>query len=200
VIAFVRGRVASRDGDGVVIDVGGVGLRVEAPTSTLRQLAPGDLATLHTHLHVREEILALYGFATEEERSLFELLITVNGVGPKMARGVLSALSAEQLRGAISRGNDSMITVVPGIGKRLAQRIVIDLRDKVGPRGATGSVDLGPALSADDPDAHVLEALTVVFGYTPQQAAQAIAALPPDAPSDPQERIGAALKYFSGPR
>jgi Holliday junction DNA helicase RuvA len=195
----VRGIVASRDGEGVVIDVGGVGLRVEAPTSTLRQLAPGDVATLHTHLHVREDLLALYGFATVEERGLFELLITVSGVGPKMARAVLSALSAEQLRGAISRGNDSMLTVVPGIGKRLAQRIVIDLRDKVGPRSA-GGVDLGPALAADDPDAHVLEALTVVFGYTPQQAAQAIAALPPDAPSDPQERIGAALRYFSAPR
>ena len=198
-IAFVRGVVASRDGEGVVIDVGGVGLRVEAPTSTLRRFAPGDVATLHTHLHVREEILALYGFATEEERGLFELLITVNGVGPKMARGVLSALSAEQLRGAISRGNDSMLTVVPGIGKRLAQRIVIDLRDKFGPRAASAG-EPGPALAADDPDAHVLEALTAVFGYTPQQAAQAIAALPADAPSDPQERIGAALRYFSVPR
>ncbi|HEY3111235.1 MAG TPA: Holliday junction branch migration protein RuvA [Chloroflexota bacterium] len=198
-IAFVRGVVASRDGEGVVIDVGGVGLRVEAPTSTLRRFAPGDVAMLHTHLHVREEILALYGFATEEERGLFELLITVNGVGPKMARGVLSALSAEQLRGAISRGNDSMLTVVPGIGKRLAQRIVIDLRDKVGPR-APSAGEPGLALAADDPDAHVLEALTAVFGYTPLQAAQAIAALPADAPSDPQERIGAALRYFSGPR
>jgi Holliday junction DNA helicase RuvA len=199
VIAFVRGIVASRDGEGVVIDVGGVGLRIEAPTSTLRGLAPGDVAMLHTHLHVREEILALYGFATEDERRLFELLITVTGVGPKMARGVLSALSLDQLRGAISRGNDSMLTVVPGIGKRLAQRIVIDLRDKVGPRASAG-VGLAPALAADDPDAHVLEALTVVFGYTPQQAAQAIAALPPDAPTDPQERIGAALRYFSAPR
>jgi holliday junction DNA helicase RuvA len=199
VIAFVRGLVASRDGEGVVIDVGGVGLRIEAPASTLRRLAPGDLAMLHTYLHVREEILALYGFATEEERGLFELLITVTGVGPKMARGVLSALSAEQLRGAISRGNDAMLTVVPGIGKRLAQRIVIDLRDRVVPRSTAG-IDLGPTLAADDPDAHVLEALTAVFGYTPQQAAQAIAALPSDAPSDPQERIGAALRYFSGPR
>jgi Holliday junction DNA helicase RuvA len=199
VIAFVRGVVASRDAEAVVIEVGGVGLRVEAPTSTLRQLAPGDVAMLHTHLHVREEILALYGFATEEERALFELLITVSGVGPKMARGVLSALSADQLRGAISRGNDSMLTVVPGIGKRLAQRIVIDLRGKAGPT-STGGIDLGPGLSADDPDAHVLEALTAVFGYTPQQAAQAIAALPPDAPADPQERIGAALRFFSGPR
>ena len=197
-IAFVRGVVASRDGEGVVIDVGGVGLRVEAPTSTLRRFAPGDVAMLHTHLHVREEILALYGFATVEERQLFELLITVSGVGPKMARGVLSALSADQLRGAISRGNDSMLTVVPGIGKRLAQRIVIDLRDKVGPRAPAGTV--APAFPSDDPDAHVLEALTAVFGYTPQQAAQAIAALPTDAPSEPQERIGAALRYFSAPR
>ena len=195
-LAFVRGTVASRDAEGVVIDVGGVGLRVFAPTSSLRQIAPGEVATLHTHLHVRED---LYGFATEEERGLFELLITVNGVGPKMARGVLSALSAEQLRGAISRGNDSMLTVVPGVGKRLAQRIVIDLRDKVGPRAASAS-EPGPALAADDPDAHVLEALTAVFGYTPQQAAQAIAALPADASSDPQERIGAALRYFSAPR
>ena len=198
-IAFVRGVVAARDGEAVVVDVGGVGLRVEAPTSTLRLFAPGDVATLHTHLHVREQELALYGFATQEERGLFEQLITVSGVGPKMARGVLSALSPEQLRGAISRGNDSMLTVVPGIGKRLAQRIVIDLRDKVGPRAAPAA-DLGPGPAADDPDAHVLEALTAVFGYSPQQAAQAIAALPADAPADPQERIGVALRYFSAPR
>jgi len=196
-IAFVRGVVASRDAEGVVVDVGGVGLRVEAPTSTLRNLAPGDVATLHTHLHVREQELSLYGFATDEERGLFELLNTVSGVGPKMARNVLSALSAEQLRGAIRRGNADMLTVVSGVGKRLASRIVIDLRDKVGPRAPDAP---GIGLPGGGIDDEVMEALTAVFGYTPQQAAQAIAHLPPDAPTDPQERIGAALRYFSAPR
>jgi Holliday junction DNA helicase RuvA len=199
VIAFVRGRVESRDASAVVVDVGGVGLRVFAPSSTLNALAPGEIATLHTFLHVREEILELYGFASEAERTVFELLITVNGVGPKMARAILSALSIDQLRGAISRGSESMLTVVPGVGKRLAARIVLDLRDKVGPR-APGVGEAPSSLAPDDPDTQVLEALTAVFGYTPLQAAQAVASLGDDAPSDPQERIGAALKYFSAPR
>jgi Holliday junction DNA helicase RuvA len=200
VIAFVRGRVESRDGAGVVIDVGGVGLRVEAPTSSLSQIGvPGEVALLHTYLHVREDLLALYGFATEDERRLFQQLITVTGVGPRNGLAMLSALSVDQVRGAIARNNPDLLTAVPGIGKRLASRIVLDLKDKVGPRGPA-AVGAGIAAAPGDGDAEVLEALTAVFGYTPLQAAQAVAALPPDAPADLQERIALALRFFSGSR
>jgi Holliday junction DNA helicase RuvA len=196
-IAHVRGTVTARDASGVTIEVGGVGLRINAPTSTLGKLTQGEPAMLHTHLYVREDQLALYGFASPEERATFELLLTVNGVGPKAALGILSALSVDQLRSAIANGNADLITVVPGIGKRIASRVILDLRDKMGPRGAKGLPDiLGPA----GPDADVLDALVQVFGYSAQQAAQAVAALGPDAPTELEDRIRAALKTFTGPR
>src|SRR5687768_6134269 len=169
-IAHVRGAIASRDASGVVMDVGGVGLRVSAPTSTLAKLTQGEVATLHTYLYVREDQLSLYGFASAEDRATFELLLTVSGVGPKAALGILSALSVDQLRAAIGNGNADLITVVPGIGKRIASRVVLDLRDKMAPRGAKSGITgiLGPV----GPDAEVLDALVQVFGYSPQQAAQ----------------------------
>src|SRR5205823_1059296 len=150
-----------RDGAGLVVVVGGVGLRVSAPASTLGKVGDvGAAVELRTHLYVREEILALYGFATEEELAAFELLISVSGVGPRNALGILSALSVEQLRSAIGRGNADLLTVVPGIGKRLASRIVLDLKDKVGPKGAAAR---GAEIAIPSGDAEVVEALTQVF-------------------------------------
>lgn len=196
-IAFVRGVVAARDGAGVVIAVGGVGLRVNTPASTLGRIGGlGEEATLHTYLYVREEQLSLFGFASEEERSIFELLLTVSGVGPKGALGILSALSVDQLRAAIGGGSVDLLTVVPGIGKRIASRIVLDLREKIGPRGPRGAPDL---LAPTGGDAEVIEALTAL-GYTPQQAGQALAALGPEPPRELEERIRAALRFFSGGR
>jgi Holliday junction DNA helicase RuvA len=197
-IAHVRGTVATRDASGVVIEVGGVGLRVSAPTSTLAKLTQGEPAMLHTHLYVREDQLSLFGFTTQEERATFELLLTVSGVGPKAALGILSALSVDQLRAAIANGNADLITVVPGIGKRIASRVILDLRDKLSPRGAKG--DLTGILAPAGPDGDVLDALVQVFGYSPQQAAQAVAALPGDAPTVLEDRIRAALRTFTGPR
>lgn len=196
-IAFVRGQVESRDGTGVVVAVGGVGLRVETPASTLGRIGgPGESATLFTHLHVREDDLRLFGFATAAERDFFELLITVSGVGPRNALAMLSALSVDQMRTAIGAGSADLLTAVPGIGKRLASRIVLDLKDKVGPRGLptdTAALPFGAGA-----DAEVIEALTQVFGYSVQQAAQAVAALGPNAPTELEDRIKAALAYFSG--
>jgi Holliday junction DNA helicase RuvA len=195
VIAFVRGTIESRDGTGVVVAVGGVGMRVEAPASTLGQIGgPGETVTLHTHLHVREDELRLFGFATAADRDFFQLLITVSGVGPRNALALLSALSVEQMRTAIASGSDALLTTVPGIGKRLASRIVLDLKDKVGARGLRAEVG-APAPATGD--AEVIEALTQVFGYSVQQAAQAVASLGPNAPAELEERIRAALRYFS---
>lgn len=196
-IAFVRGQIESRDGAGVVVAVGGVGLRVETPASTLGRIGgPGEAATLFTHLHVREDDLRLFGFATAEDRDFFELLITVSGVGPRNALAMLSALSVDQMRAAIGGGSADLLTAVPGIGKRLASRIVLDLKDKVGPRGSGATAaELTFGVGGD---AEVIEALTQVFGYSVQQAAQAVAALGPKAPTDLEDRIKAALAYFSG--
>ena len=192
-IDFVQGAIVTRDPGGIVIQVGGIGLRVLAPTSTLAALgSPGDVATLHTFLLVREELLALYGFATVEERQTFEQLMQVSGVGPRMALGLLSALSVEQLRSAIGNSNVDLLTIVPGIGKRLASRIVLDLKDKMGGKGVRPSET--PTTTADG---DVIEALTQIFGYSIQQAAEAVSALGESAPADLEERIRAALRHFS---
>ena len=192
-IDFVQGAIVTRDPGGIVIQVGGIGLRVLSPTSTLAAVgSPGDVATLHTFLLVREELLALYGFATVEERQTFEQLMQVSGVGPRMALGLLSALSVEQLRSAIGNSNVDLLTIVPGIGKRLASRIVLDLKDKMGGKGVRPS-EVSPTTA----DGDVIEALTQIFGYSIQQAAEAVSALGESAPADLEERIRAALRHFS---
>jgi Holliday junction DNA helicase RuvA len=199
VIAHLRGVVAARDPGGLIVEVGGVGLRVNAPASTLARVgAPGSTVDLHTHLYVREDTLALYGFASQEERRAFEALLTVSGVGPRAALGILSVLSVEQLRVAIGDGNVDLLTAVPGIGKRIASRVVLDLKEKLGARGRAAATD-GRA-AALGPDATVLDALVEVFGYSSQQAAQAVAALGDEAPTEPEERLRAALRYFARSR
>jgi Holliday junction DNA helicase RuvA len=132
VIALVRGEVAVRRPDHVVVDVAGVGYRLAVSAETLRQVpSAGRDVTLHTHLIVRDDALQLYGFATEEERELFLLLLGVQSVGPKMALGVLSGGTARDLTAALAAGDTAFFRAVPGIGKRTAERIVVELREKV---------------------------------------------------------------------
>lgn len=131
-IGFLRGRVAGRTNDGCFIDVGGVGYRVICSTRTLSALPPEDEPVkLFTHTHVREEILALFGFHSEAEQRIFELLIAVNGIGPKVALAVCSAFSPEDLRRALVTDDVAAISSVPGVGKKTAQRIVLDLKEKM---------------------------------------------------------------------
>jgi len=131
-IGFLRGRVASRTTDGCFIDVGGVGYRVICSTRTLAALPPEDEPVkLFTHTHVREEILALFAFISEAEQRIFELLIGVNGIGPKVALAVCSAFSPEDLRRALVTDDVAAISSVPGVGKKTAQRIVFDLKEKM---------------------------------------------------------------------
>jgi len=132
-IAFLTGRVASKRAGECVLDVGGVGFRLAMSTSSLASLpAEGDAVTIHTHLHVREDELSLFGFESPEEKSLFEHLLTVSGVGPKVALAALSALSPSALSEAIARDDVALISSVPGIGKKTAQRIILDLKDRLG--------------------------------------------------------------------
>lgn len=142
-IAFVRGRVAAVAPDAAVVDVGGVGLSVHCTPATLAGLRIGEAASLPTSLVVREESLTLYGFAEEDERVAFEILQTASGVGPRLAQAMLAVYGPDELRRAVSTEDVAALTRVPGIGRKGAQRIVLELRDRlgspVGSGGATGS-------------------------------------------------------------
>jgi holliday junction DNA helicase RuvA len=171
VIGFLRGTVAQRAGGRALIDVGGVGYDVLVSASTLGALPPaGREARLLTHLHVRDDQMVLYGFATPAERDLFLLLIGVNGIGPKVALSILSVLSPEALRRAVLDGDADAITVVPGVGKKGAARIVLDLREKLG--GET-------ELPAEGPMVEVREALAGM-GLAPEEIRTATDGIEPD--------------------
>jgi len=171
VIALVAGKVVVRRGDHVVIDCGGVGYRLAVSAQTLRRVpAVGNPATLHTHLVVRDDALALYGFASEEERELFLMLLGVQSVGPKVALAVLSGGPPRELLAALAAGDGARFQAVPGIGKRTAERIIVELREKVGATLGGRDFDLAIQISRrDDPHALAREGL-VELGYAPQEA------------------------------
>jgi Holliday junction DNA helicase RuvA len=163
VIALISGSVAVRRGDHVVVDCQGVGYRLAVSAETLRQVpAVGLPITLHTHLVVRDDALALYGFATEEERDLFLMLLGVQSVGPKVALAVLSGAPPRALLGAVAAGDIATLRAAPGVGKRTAERIVVELREKVGPALEQDAITVS---RGDDPESVAREAL-LGLGYT----------------------------------
>ena len=139
-ISFLRGEIVQKSPTELVIDVNGVGYVVTIPLSTFERLdhANGQ-QTILTYMHVREDVMQLYGFATEGERDFFKMLISINGIGPKMAQGILSGLSVGDLRAAIAQGNVTLLTSISGVGKKTAERIIIELRDKLGGSEEQGS-------------------------------------------------------------
>jgi holliday junction DNA helicase RuvA len=182
-IALVAGEVAVRRADHVVISCGGVGYRLAVSAETLRHVPRvGEEAMLHTHLVVRDDALALYGFATEEERDLFLLLIGVQSVGPKMALAVLSGGSPRDLLSAVAAGDVARLQAVPGIGKRTAERIVVELREKVGPVIDDPIIGIGPT-HPDDPRSLAREGL-VGLGFSAQEAESLLASAPPGSAED----------------
>jgi Holliday junction DNA helicase RuvA len=146
VIASLRGIVAERRAGQVVLDVGGVGYLLQTTSSAARMSVPGEEVTLVTHLNVREDALTLFGFAESAERSMFELLLGVSGVGPKAALAIVSGYAPDQVRRAIATSDHALFTSISGIGKRTAERIVIDLKDKIGALPA--AEEPGPAAPA----------------------------------------------------
>lgn len=167
-IALVEGTVAERGGDRVVIMTGGVGYELLVSASTLGALpSTGKSARLLTHMHVRDDAMVLFGFSAVAERELFLLLIGVNGVGPKLALAILSVLSPEALRRAVLEGDSDAITIVPGVGKKVAARIALDLKEKLG-----GVIELPEA----GPIAEVRDALTGM-GLSTQEVQDAVAGL-----------------------
>jgi Holliday junction DNA helicase RuvA len=172
-IASVRGRVAAVSPDGAVIEVGGVGLAVHCAPGTLAGLRPGAQARLATSLVVREDSLTLYGFADDDEKQLFELLQTASGVGPRLAQAVLAVHTPDAVRKAIANADTAMLTQVPGIGKKGAERLILELRDRIGPV-AVGAAGIPAGTVGAAWQEQVRQAL-VGLGWTVGQADQAIA-------------------------
>ncbi len=190
-IALVSGRVAARGPEHVVIDCGGVGYRLAVSAQTLRQIpAPGGQATLHAHLIVRDDALTLYGFASEEERELFLMLLGVQSVGPKVALAVLSGGPPQELLRALAAGDSARLRAVPGIGKRTAERIIVELREKVGAPDRERPDAALRVVAADDPLALAREAL-LGLGYSAQEAEQLLEGVDGQAP---EELIAQALR------
>ena len=187
-IAAVTGEVISRRSDHVVIEAGGVGYRLAVSAETLRTVpAVGERTSLHAHLIPRDDALALYGFATEDERELFLSLISVSGVGPKVAMAALSGGTAGELLRAIAAGDAKRFQAVPGIGKRTAERIIVELRERV-----AGELEEGVATvsSEDDARSEARDGL-LGLGYTPVEAERLLAAVSGETA---EELVAAALR------
>ncbi len=194
-IAFLTGRVVATRPASALIEVGGVGYQLAMSTSSLAALpAQGDEVTVWTHLHVREDELSLFGFESESEKAAFELLITVSGVGPKVALSALSAMSADTLAQAIAVEDDKLIATIPGVGKKTAQRIVLDLKDKL------GAPELGSSARRGGPTLAVAEANDALLGMGFSSAEIAIALQGSDKGADTQSLVRHALKRLGAGR
>lgn len=190
-IASLKGIVESLDAEAAVINVGGVGFRVFMPASALSAIGgSGEEVRVYTHLHVREDNLSLFGFLTSEDLGLFHTLINVSGLGPKLALAMLGAMNAEKLAAAIAAGNTAVITSISGIGKKMAERIIVELKDKV----STGTLAVSPAASRENNE--VLAAL-MSLGYSATEANEAVASLPLDSDTNLEDKIRLALAYFT---
>jgi holliday junction DNA helicase RuvA len=189
-IASIQGKVASTGRDHVVLVTGGIGYKIFAPYTTLERIDSSGETFLHTVLIVREDSMTLFGFATTVEREVFDILLAVNGVGPKLALAILSTLSIDNLRNAVISERSEVLTRVPGIGKKTAQKILIDLKDKL-----KIGLDAAPVDAFDDVNSDVLDAL-IVLGYSIVEAQTAIQSLPIDAPRTVEDRVRLALQYF----
>ena len=194
-VARLRGVVEEKGADWVVIGVGGFGIVASVPSRTADALGVGAQASLSTHLHVREDALTLFGFSSRAELTLFEQLISVSGVGPRAALGLLSALDAAELATAIASGHTDALRKVPGVGQKTAERIVIDLRDKVAvpddvpPPSMTKK---GEQLA----DADLVAAL-MGLGYTQGEAVAAAEHLPADGDASLEDRIRQVLQSLA---
>lgn len=192
-IAHVAGTVASRDGDTVVVDVGGVGYELVGTLAAVSRCEPGAAVTIPTYLHVREDAMQLFGFADAPERRLFMLLIGVNGVGPKLALAIVSAHDPARVESAILLGDTALLSSVSGVGKKTAERICIDLKDKVDGVGAPAADGARVVGGAADPHREARDAL-VALGYAVVDAEAALA----DADGTTEDRVKAALAVLGG--
>lgn len=194
-IGHVRGVVADREGDTVVVDVGGVGYELTATLAALARCEPGAEVAVPTYLHVREDALQLFGFGSEAERRVFRLLIGVNGVGPKLGLAIVSAYAPERIESAVLLGDVALLSSVSGVGKKTAERICLDLKDRIDGAGAGTSAAPGAAAAPADPHREARDAL-VALGYAPGDAEAALAG----ADGTTEERVKAGLAALGGGR
>jgi holliday junction DNA helicase RuvA len=185
-IARLRGKPVANTAEGLVVDVGGVGYLVAATPSAVHLAEGAAEIALHTYLHVREDALQLYGFADADERELFMQLLSVNGIGPKVALGIVSGSPAAELRRAIVLEDTARFQAIPGIGKKTAERIVLELKEKI------GDAPLAPATPAVAQPHLVARDALVELGYSLGEAELALARIDPELP--PEERVREALK------
>ncbi len=191
-IGSLRGQVIDKEEDGLLIEVGGVGFYLQAPTTLLDLLEVGITTQLFTHLHVREQELTLFGFPDKEELELFRTLLKVQGIGPKVALAILSHIPVETLRQAVAREEAALLARVPGIGPKKAKQIVFQLKDKVGMEDL-----LAPATSIGDTDSEVIAALTTL-GYSVVEAQAALQQLPKEAHGETvEEKVRLALSSLA---
>jgi holliday junction DNA helicase RuvA len=192
-IAGVKGTIEAIGSNWIIVDVGGISFQVFVPTSTLSVLGVvGGQVKLHTHLAVREDNLSLYGFSSARELALFQTVTTVSGIGPKLGLAMLSAMEVDQLTMAIASGDADLLTSIPGIGKKIASRIVLELKDKIG-----SSWMITQDLEAVQSNSEVLGALTAL-GYSVAEATHAVATLPASSNLSLEEKVKLTLKYFAG--
>ena len=170
-IAFLRGRPVTSGPDHVVLDVGGIGYKVFVPTSVIGKMAdPQTEVTVHTYLHVREDALQLFGFLEDADRGIFELLIQVSGIGPKVALAVLSSTTTPAFVQAVINEQVNLLTQIPGVGKKTAQRVIVELKDKFGKMDVAADADIpGTAVESYNITGDALQAL-VALGYNPVEA------------------------------
>jgi holliday junction DNA helicase RuvA len=192
-IASVRGPIIHLEPNSAVIEVGGLGLQVFIPLSLRDTLDLGETVRLFTTHIVRQDHMSLYGFDSLEAREIFNLLLTVNGVGPRAALSILSVLSPDAIRRAVFHEQSEVFNRVPGVGKKTAQKILLALQDRI---PALDGLERAGALS--DIDGEVLSALTSL-GYSIVEAQSALQSVPRDAPQDVEERLRLSLKYFTSP-
>jgi len=189
-IATIRGEVSQVEENALVVEVGGVGVRVFVPAPVRSEAKAGEMIFLFTHLVVREDAFLLYGFESQSDRELFNILLGVDGVGPKVALSVLSTMTLDAIQRAVFAEEPELLSRVPGVGKKTAQKMALHLKDKLKP------VDSLSKLAAmSDTDSEVIAALTAL-GYSVVEAQAALQSIPKDAPDDTGERLRLALGYF----
>ena len=191
-IERVTGTVAARAADHVVVDVGGVGFLLDVSAVTLRDVAAvGEQTVLFTHLHVREDVLQLYGFSSEEERELFRLFLGVSKIGPKIALAALSCRRAPDLKKALAAGDVALFASVPGIGKKTAERLILELREKMGDAGLAGGPGPAGGAAPEQGSVPLARAALVELGYSVLEADKLLSSL--DAELPVEELIREAL-------
>ena len=194
-IGYVKGTVSHLVADHCFIDVQGIGYRVFVASATRQKLSVGKVATLFTHMHVREDAILLYGFYTQDEYDLFLTLLSINGIGPKVAMGILSAIDPNQFRIAISTKNLGMLTKLPGVGKKTAERMILELKDKIGVLADEGTIETDALGASGDIVDEAIQAL-LALGYNQNEIIPIVKKVGKNAQSV-EDLIKLALREFS---